>query len=290
MAAALIYWKRENLLTRSDMGANEDALKAITYKINSAFKGYEHRLDYLEKAIKVLGVEDCTDFKRRKGQKGTVVVVSGKGDHKIGNYIVYKTSVYRGMELTKYKELKSKDNLPDPDFKSYLTRDAHMSLKSSDRSDKRYGNLNETPPGDKYYMVSKVDSSPNKNKPEGRFDMYIADTKNGRIIKGVDGERGGIAIHHNDINGSQGCLTFASGNGNKGTNTLGKIPVKEFYNEIPELFVHNQLDGKTRIGSDNKTYDMSIDRRYVRVILEERKVVEKTTTNDKIYWEGILEK
>ncbi len=290
MAAALIYWKRENLLTRSDMGANEDALKAITYKINSAFKGYEHRLDYLEKAIKVLGVEDCTDFKRRKGQKGTVVVVSGSetklSQVKGRNNVLYKTYIYRSMTLKQYSALKEKDNLPEADYITYLTRDAHQA--KSERIDiqhsvLRYGKHNECPPSDKYYLNNKKDAMGDK------YLMYVSDSPQGSKITvkdtlegDMDVAREGIAIHQYDRIFSLGCLTLAS--------STDTTPVNNLYNEIPNLYVHKQLEGKTRVGTDDITYDMSIERQHVRLILEERKVTKKEKQHenfDKYIWTGV---
>ncbi|WP_438710264.1 hypothetical protein ACSTS3_14425 [Aquimarina muelleri] len=159
MAAALIYWKDKNILARSDMGVGDDALKAVTYRINNAFKGYAHRESYLEEAVKALKVEDCPDYKRRKGQKGSVVVIGGKPHDMFAFtanriYARYTTSVYRSMTLEKYKELKENNNLPKPDYVTYLSRDAFDETKKNDNnvyedvlhSELRYGTNNECPP------------------------------------------------------------------------------------------------------------------------------------------------
>ncbi|WP_438710541.1 PAAR-like protein [Aquimarina muelleri] len=274
MAAALIYWKDKNILTRSDMGVGDDALKAVTYRINNAFKGYAHRESYLEEAIKTLKVEDCPDYKRRKGQKGTVVVIGGKPHDMFAFtanriYARYTTSVYRSMTLEKYKELKENNNLPNPDYVTYLSRDAFDETKKNkktgkkirvEHSEKRYGTNNECPPGDKYYLVSKKDSSVEN---VGAYTMYISDNNNNRDINGPDGLREGIAIHEFTPKDSQGCLTTVTG--------TDQSKVLELYDEIPDLFLHNSMK-KAKMIDDEGEHDMSIERRYVRVILEEREV------------------
>ncbi|WP_438710535.1 hypothetical protein ACSTS3_16935 [Aquimarina muelleri] len=290
MAAALIYWKDKNILTRSDMGVGDDALKAVTYRINNAFKGYAHRESYLEEAVKTLKVEDCPDYEYRKGQKGSVIVIGGKGEKIINTYghtnnVMYRLSVFRSMTLEKYNELKKEDKLPKADYITYVTRDAHQGLSASERSEKRYGTNNECPQGNKYHLVSKKDSSIDD---KGRYTMYISDNDNNRDIQGPNGFRDGIAIHEHDRKGSKGCLTLASGNGEPGTNTLGKIPVEELYNEIPDLFLHEVMKDAERTDDNGLVHDMSIDRRPVRLILEEREVIEKTN-NNKPYWEGFID-
>ncbi|SOS56316.1 hypothetical protein TFHFJT_750002 [Tenacibaculum finnmarkense] len=289
MAAALIYWKDKNILTRSDMGVGDDALKAVTYRINDAFKGYAHRESYLEEAVKTLKVADCPDYKHRKGQKGTVVVIGGKGEKIIQTYgktdnVMYRLSVYRAMTLEKYNELKGSDELPKADYSTYVTRDAHQGLSNSGRSSLRYGKYNETPPSDNYYLNRSGGCG-----GSGRgYLMFLSDNPNDKKIKGSDEKRADIAIHQHDKNGSVGCLTLASGSGSKGTGTLGTIPVKELYNEIPDLFLHEVMKDAERTDNNKVVHDMSIDRRPVRLILEEREVTEKTN-NNKPYWEGFVD-
>ncbi len=275
MAAALIYWKDKNILTRSDMGVGDDALKAVTYRINDAFEGYAHRESYLEKAVKTLKVEDCPDYKHRKGQKGTVVVIGGKPYDMFAFtadriHARYTTSVYRSMTLEKYKELKENNNLPNPDYVTYLSRDAFDLTKDGEyvfHSELRYGTNNECPPGNDYYLVSKEDSS---NPTKGSYKMYISDNNNNRDINGSDGLREGIAIHEYTPKDSQGCLTTVTG--------TSKSKVLELYDEIPDLFLHNNMK-KAKMIDDEGEHDMSIERRYVRVILEEREVEVGTWEN-----------
>ncbi|WP_420834737.1 glycoside hydrolase family 19 protein, partial [Aquimarina longa] len=290
MATALIYWRHNNLVTRSDMGVGDDALGAITYRINSAFKGWAHRQTYLEEAVKILDVENCPDYTRRKGEKGTVVIIGGKGEKIINTYghtdnVMYRLSVYRAMTLEKYNTLKDEEELPEADYVTYVTRDAHQGLSNSNRSNLRYGLNNECPPSDKYHLVSKEDSS---NPLKGRYKMYVSENKNNRDINGPDGLRKGIAIHEHDRKGSQGCLTLASGNGDPGNGTLGKIPVDKLYNEIPDLFLHNIMKDAERTDDNGMVHDMSIERRPVRLILQERQATEKSN-NNKPYWEGFID-
>ena len=65
------------------------------------------------------------------------------------------------------------------------------------------------------------------------------------------------------------------------------IPVKKLYNEIPDLFLHKVMK-KANMTENNILHDMSIERRLVRLILEEREVVEKSI-NNKPYWEGYID-
>ncbi|MCG8719194.1 glycoside hydrolase family 19 protein [Tenacibaculum finnmarkense] len=283
MAAALIYWKDKNILTRSDMGVGDDALKAVTYRINSAFKGYEHRESYLEEAVKILKVADCPDYKHRKGQKGTVVVIGGKGDHKIGDYVVYKTDIYRSMEIDQYKDLKQKNNLPIPDYTTFLSRDAfdkdYTDKKTKatvivKHSDKRYGQYNECPPGE-YFLI----------KEKRTYEVYIGGSINSTLIKGPDGDRDGIAIHQYSPKDAQGCLTFVSGNDKS-------LIFKLIDEEIPDLFIHKEMKYAKRTDKNKVVHNMSIKQRPVRVIIEEREVIESDWEDSKygtIKWTGILD-
>ncbi|MCD8428560.1 hypothetical protein, partial [Tenacibaculum finnmarkense] len=275
----------KNILTRSDMGVGDDALKAVTYRINDAFKGYAHRESYLEEAVKTLKVADCPDYKHRKGQKGTVVVIGGKGDHikKYGSRdnVVYKTRVYRSMTLGQYKELKESDNLPLPDYVAFLTRDAHGQKSNyKAHSNNRYGQSNETPPGE-YYLNYYKDSG---GLSTTGYLMYLSDNMNNRAIATPDGGvRTGVAIHHWDRRGAIGCLTTASNN---------TILIKELRDEIPDLFIHLNLKNKTYTDKDEVAHNMSIERRPVRIVIEEREVIEEPYTHAKypggIRWEGFV--
>ncbi|WP_189457407.1 hypothetical protein, partial [Aquimarina muelleri] len=238
-----------------------------------------HRESYLEEAVKTLKVEDCPDYKRRKGQKGSVVVISGT-DTKVEKYgttenIVYKTSVYRAMTLEKYNELKNNNNLPPPDYIEYLTRDTHQTYskrlkKTFKHSNLRYGKYNECPPGDKYFLNSSKDAK------GPTYLMYVSDNSTGSDIEVkeelkdlMDKKRDGIAIHQYDRKASVGCMTTCSGSktDNSDANSL--------YNEIPDLFLHNSMEKAKMIDNNGVVHDMSIERRFVRIIIEERDVIEK---------------
>ena len=136
--------------------------------------------------------------------KATVVVVSGKGSKKIGNWVVYKTDVYNGMTIEQYKEYKKNNSLPTPDFTTYLARDAHSMNygKYGSHSPYRYGKNNEAPPGE-YYLIQKT-------FPTQKHSMYLSDKGKYPVIKGVDGKREGIAIHKYSPADAVGCLTTVS--------------------------------------------------------------------------------
>ncbi|WP_438710263.1 hypothetical protein ACSTS3_14420 [Aquimarina muelleri] len=120
--------------------------------------------------------------------------------------------------------------------------------------------ITSAPPGNKYYLVSKKDSSV---EDKGTYTMYISDNNNNRDIQGPDGLRDGIAIHEYTPKDSQGCLTTVTG--------TDQSKVLELYNEIPDIFLHNSME-KAKMKDDEGEHDMSIERRYVRVVLEEREV------------------
>lgn len=136
--------------------------------------------------------------------KATVVVVSGKGSKKIGNWVVYKTDVYNEMTIDQYKEYKKNNSLPSPDFTTYLARDAHGTnyVKYGKHGPKRYGKNNETPPGE-YYLIQKT-------FPTQKHSMYLSDKGKYAVIEGVDGKRQGIAIHKYSPADAVGCLTTVS--------------------------------------------------------------------------------
>ena len=66
----------------------------------------------------------------------------------------------------------------------------------------RYGKNNETPPGE-YYLIQKTSSYQ-------KHSMYLSDNGKYAVIKGVDGERQGIAIHYYSPADAIGCLTTVS--------------------------------------------------------------------------------
>lgn len=184
--------------------------------------------------------------------KATVVVVSGKGSKKIRNSVVYKTDVYNEMTIEQYKEYKKNNSLPSPDFTTYLARDAHSMNygEYGPHSPYRYGKNNEAPPGE-YYLIQKT-------FPTQKHSMYLSDKGKYAVIKGVDGERVGIAIHKYSPTDAVGCLTTVSGKNNK--------PVEDLYNSI-------------------KYWD------NVKIILEEREVEESNWNNKNIgetKWTGKL--
>lgn len=268
MAAAMTFWKYENILSRSDMGTGEDALRVITYKINGGFINLDERRRLLAKAVETICYKDCVEHKRRNEEEGTVVIISGVATEKMNGFAAYPTYVYRGMTLDTYKKLKKDNKLPDPDYTTRLGRDAHQAASSGvaiKHSDKRYGSNNECPPGE-YYLNSKADSGGG-----GKYRMYLSDSAGTRSISGPDGTRGGIAIHQYNCTGSCGCLVTLVGNSTH--------KVSELLDAIPDLFVHTQLKDK----------EYPVKRRHVRVILEEREVEEEkweSTANGTTRWRG----
>ena len=149
------------------------------------------------------------------------------------------------------KEYKKNNSLPSPDFTTYLARDAHsMKKKYGSHSPYRYGKNNEAPPGE-YYLIQKT-------FPTQKHSMYLSDKGKYAVIKGVDGERVGIAIHKYSPADAVGCLKTVSGKKNK--------PVEDLYNSI-------------------KYWD------NVKIILEEREVEESNWNNKNIgetKWTGKL--
>ena len=135
------------------------------------------------------------------------------------------------------------------DFVTDSVRDAH-GTNYGKHCPKRYGKNNEAPPGE-YYLIQKT-------FPTQKHSMYLSDKGKYAVIKGVDGERVGIAIHKYSPADAVGCLTTVSGNKNK--------PVEDLYNSI-------------------KYWD------NVKIILEEREVEESNWNNKNIgetKWTGKL--
>lgn len=197
-----------------------------------------------------------------RNEKGTIVVVSGKssklGDIKSGNkqWPVYKTTVYQNMSIETFKKLENNNQLPSPDYTTFLTRDAH-SLNAKNRSLKRYGTSNEAPPGI-YYL--------NKGTQGQKYHIYVGDQERECSIDSSDGWRGGIAIHGGFPAGTEGCLTTHMPNyGNRTKKQEINSKVKELIDNIPDF--------------DNNTDD-----RPVRLILKERQV-----TKEGKLWYGKVE-
>jgi len=267
MTSALAYWGKNNI----NSVASENSAKAVekvTKKINSALKGLEERKSFFKNAVDFLKVNDCKKGSDTSVENGTVVIVSGTDTKKEKDpaqdiyWVMYKTSVYRDMSLQNYKKLKASKKLPNPDYTTYLSRDTHQTYSKKQgnfkHSDKRFGQYNEIPPGE-YFLVPGVSGQ--------TYKIYVIDSEskgasaeNG--IDGVDGARGGVALHQYCPRFSVGCFTF-----NSGTDTA---PVTNFIKEIPDLKLK--------------------DDKPVRFIVEERKVVESTWDDPKKgtkKWTGI---
>lgn len=256
ITSALAFWGNNNI----NALANENSTKSVekvTKKINSALKGLEERKKYFKNAVNTLKVNDCKKGSEVSAENGTVVIVSGTDTKKEKDpaqdiyWVMYKTSVYKDMSLQTYKKLKTSKKLPDPDFITYLSRDTHQTYSkkqgSFKHSDKRFGQYNEIPPGE-YFLVPGVAGQ--------TYKIYVIDSEskgasaeNG--IDGVDGSRGGVALHQYCPRFSVGCFTF-----NSGTDTA---PITNFIKQIPDLKLK--------------------DDRPVRFIVEERKVIESTWDN-----------
>ncbi|WP_438710539.1 hypothetical protein ACSTS3_16955 [Aquimarina muelleri] len=254
MTSALAYWGWKMINPRASY-ADEYAVKSVTYRINGALKGLDERKRYFLRAEEQLKIEECPLYKGKKWQEqelGTVIVVAGKS-YKYGEpndngekWPVYKTVVYQRMSLEKYKELKEKDKLPEPDYITYLTRDAHGSEEDyGTKSSYRYGTNNETPPGEYYLFKRQSDKQ--------RYQWHIGDIeKSASIIDTESGnDRKGIAIHGGYPLGSVGCLTIHQGKSKP--NAL----IDDFYANVPDI---DDLKGEKN--------------RDVRIIIEPREVKE----------------
>lgn len=269
MISALAYWGYKGISAIANE-ISDDAVTNVTKKINAKLEGLDERKRYFKKAVEILEVEKC----KPKGkvnvndEDGTVVIVSGTETKKEKDpaqdiyWVMYKTSVYRNISLKTYYDLEKKNQKPEADYVTYLSRDTHQveskKLGTLKHSDKRYGQYNEIPPGE-YYLVPGV--------PGQSYKVYVIDSESktadsGSGIEGVDGDRGGVALHHYCPRFSVGCFTFNSGKNEQ--------PVNDFIKQIPDLKI-----------KDNKP---------VRFIVQPRKVVE-STWNNKNYgtkkWTGI---
>jgi RHS repeat-associated protein len=142
-------------------------------------------------------------------------------DNKRGQYFMYQVKIYENMTLEAYNEAYKKGKLGPPTSTALLSRDAWRKPGNNNRSSKRYGSLNETPPG-LYYLTYKKSGYGQK-----KYQLKISDKKNGDVINGPDGTRSGIRVHQFDPHGAEGCLTCGSGN--------DKTPVKDFIELIPSL-------------------------------------------------------
>ncbi|MEC3874192.1 glycoside hydrolase family 19 protein [Chryseobacterium salviniae] len=271
ITSALAFWGKHNINNVATEVSNE-AVKNVTRLINPALDGLSERERFFKKAVEILKVKECKPKGEVKvsNEKGTVVLVSGtdkvlKNDPaKAGlQWMMYKTSVYRDISLATFKKLKNSNKLPEADYVTYLSRDTHQVTNSKGteiykHSDKRFGQYNEIPPGE-YFLVPGLAGQ--------KYLVYVIDSESKSAssengIDGLDGPRGGVALHHYCPRFSVGCFTF-----NSGKNTQ---PIKDFINEIPDL----------KLG----------DNRPVHFILEHRKVIETKWENSAYgtkKWKGI---
>ncbi|MCG8186987.1 hypothetical protein J2Q11_13275, partial [Tenacibaculum finnmarkense genomovar finnmarkense] len=272
MVSALAFWGWKMITPRANY-ADEYAVKSVTYRINGALKGLDERKRYFLRAKEQLKIEECPLYKGKKWQEqelGTVIIIAGKS-YKYGEskkngdkWPVYKTSVYRRMSLDKYKELKRKEELPEPDYITYLARDAHGkelgTNKYPTKSDYRHGRGNEVPSGEHYLFKKTKGQS---------YKWYLGDKEHSPYILDNEGgdSRGGIAIHGGYPSGAVGCLTIHSGVYKN--NSL----VNEFYANVPDV--------------DNLKNEKNRD---VIVIIEPREVKEiGNWGSGAIKYEGIVE-
>lgn len=237
ITSALAYWGLKNINQKA-VEISDLSVENVTYLINSAKDGLSERIRFFKKAVDILKTDKCTLLFKTKNNnrqdKGSIVVISGSsskyGDQKSskGNeWLVYEVSVYCNLSYNNYKKLKDSQKLPNADYNTFLTRDAHM--PSSGRSTKRYGKSNEAPPG-KYYL--------NKGAKSQKFHIYLSDKKGvgSTSIQGVDGWRGGIAIHGGWSIGSLGCLTTHTSNyGNRIKAEPINPLVQKLINHIPDF-------------------------------------------------------
>lgn len=267
IVSALAFWGKNNINSVANEN-NAKSVEKVTKKINPNLKGLTERKQYFKNAVKVLKVDSCLKGSAIDIEKGTVVIVSGTDTKKEKDpaqniyWVMYKTSVYKDISLQTFKKLQSSKKLPEPDFITYLSRDTHQTyskrLGSFKHSDKRFGQYNEIPPGE-YFLVPGLAGQ--------SYKIYVIDSESKSAadangISGIDGKRGGVAIHQYCPRFSVGCFTFNSG---KST-----TPITNFLNQIPDLELN--------------------DDKPVRFIVEERKVIESTWDDPKKgtkKWTGI---
>lgn len=157
-----------------------------------------------------------------------VVVMTGEigewrkaSNGELGQYAMYKVNVYENMTIAEYNKAKGTNTLRTPDATFLLSRDAWNKSGNPRRSTKRYGSLNEVPPGE-YFMKYYKNGYGKK-----LYHIVISDEPGGDIINGPDGYRDGIRWHHHDPCGSDGCSTTGSGK--------DKQPVFDIVDKIPSL-------------------------------------------------------
>ena len=254
--SALAYWGKKNISSLA-IDTSSKAIENVTLKINSKGEGLDERKRYFKNAVKVLKVNSCKQVENNNlKEKGTVVVVAGKGSKYVSDWLVYETTVYKNITLETFKKLENKEDLPNPDFKLFLSRDAHGDKeKYGKHSDKRYGKANETPPGE-YYLIPKISSTQS-------YKIYISDDGKTPVVNGPHGKRDGLAIHQYNPKYAIGCLTTVSGRDTS---------------KIEELLKH--------------LTDLPLnDDKPVRIIIKERSVKEEKWDNPSVgttKWTGIL--
>jgi len=267
ITSALAYWGKYNINSVANENSS-DAVTNVTAKINAKKSGLTERQRYFKNAISILKVNLCKSGEEIKIEDGTVVVVSGTDKKRERDpaqniyWMMYKTSVYQNMSLDTYKKLKTSNELPNPSYITYLSRDTHQVRSSSGsiyrHSIKRFGQYNEIPPGE-YFLVPGLAGQ--------KYRIYVIDSESKAAsstngIDGIDGARGGVALHQYCPRFSVGCFTF-----NSGRNTT---PIQNFIDNIPDLALE--------------------DNRPVRFIVERRDVEELVWENEAYgtkKWKGI---
>uniref|UniRef100_UPI004047AB90 glycoside hydrolase family 19 protein n=1 Tax=Flavobacterium sp. TaxID=239 RepID=UPI004047AB90 len=267
IVSALAYWGKNNINSVANEN-NSKSVEKVTKKINSVLKGLIERKQFFKNAVEILKVNTCLKGSEIEIENGTVIIVSGTDTKKEKDpaqniyWVMYKTDIYKDMSLETYKKLKKNKKLPNPDYTTYLSRDTHQTyskkLGALKHSDKRFGQYNEIQPGE-YFLVPNVSGQ--------TYKVYVIDSESKSAssangIEGVDGDRGGVAIHQYCPRFSVGCFTF-----NSGKNTT---PVTNFINQLSDLEIN--------------------DEKPVRFIVEERKVIETKWDNIKKgtkKWTGI---
>ena len=157
-----------------------------------------------------------------------VVVMTGQignwqnaSNKELGSYAMYKVNVFENMTVCEYNKAKGANALKTPDATLLLSRDAWNKPGRSGRSTKRYGSLNETPPGEYFLTYYK------NGIGEKKYHISVSDHPGGDIINGPDGERTGIRWHQYDPSFAEGCSTTGSGK--------NKVPVFDIVDRIPSL-------------------------------------------------------
>ncbi|MBV8255135.1 MAG: DUF4280 domain-containing protein [Chitinophaga sp.] len=275
MAAAMIFWRSHLLGARADY-ADDYAVESVSRPINAALDNIHERKRFFREAVNAFQVKHCTRYNRSQWQEpneDTIVVIGAKasanGDEHYQRedvdkvWPVYPVMVYRRISMAVYKQLEAKNALPEPDYTTWVTRDAH-GVKYGKHDPARYGSKNECPPGE-YYLNRGTDGQ--------KYSMYISDTPGlgSAAISGPDGPRSGIAIHGGWPIGSIGCLTTHSSGYPTGKNIL----VRQLLGNLPELDKAVQKAGE----------------RQVRIIIQPREVAVALWKNPAVgtsKWTGII--